>query len=256
MLFRLLSGEVSQRESARILAVNDKTVARRLDYFKEVAMHLHGEFLNMLKAEGRLSSTIQFDDMETFEHTKLKPVAIPLLVDGKERFIYGIDAASMPAKGLLAAISVKKYGKRDDDRAEAWLNVLSMSKPFIATEGVTITTDMHTLYPKMIKRVLPGVEHIRKKSRRAAVVGQGELKKGGHDPLFSLNHTAAMLRAHICRLIRRSWNTTKKIDRLVCHLWLYVLQHNVSIEMKRRQRLLRERAIPTKSKKNQKMLTA
>jgi len=33
------------------------------------------------------------------------------------------------------------------------------------------------------------------KGRRGSIAGQGELKKIGFDPLFSLNHTCAMLRA-------------------------------------------------------------
>jgi len=45
------------------------------------------------------------------------------------------------------------------------------------------------------------------KGRRECVVGQGELKGGGFDPLFSLNHTCAMIRAHVSRLFRRTWNT-------------------------------------------------
>ena len=58
------------------------------------------------------------------------------------------------------------------------------------------------------------------------MVGQGELKKIGKDPLFSLNHTAAMLRANINRLFRRTWRTTKKPERLADHIALYVWYHN------------------------------
>jgi hypothetical protein len=57
-------------------------------------------------------------------------------------------------------------------------------------------------------------------------VGQGELKSGGFDPLFSFNHTAAMLRANINRLVRKTWCTTKRIDRLEAHIALYVQFHN------------------------------
>jgi hypothetical protein len=45
-------------------------------------------------------------------------------------------------------------------------------------------------------------------------VGQGELKRGGFDPLFSLNHTAAMFRDRLKRLSHRTWCTTKRPDRL------------------------------------------
>ena len=47
------------------------------------------------------------------------------------------------------------------------------------------------------------------KGEKAAITGQGELKKKQRDPLFSINHTLAMLRANINRLVRRTWCTTK-----------------------------------------------
>ncbi|MEQ1722809.1 MAG: hypothetical protein ABL930_06505, partial [Pseudobdellovibrio sp.] len=59
---------------------------------------------------------------------------------------------------------------------------------------------------------------------------QGELKKIGFDPLFSLNHTCAMMRAKVSRLIRRTWNTTKKPERLSEHLALAVLHHNLNLK--------------------------
>ena len=55
---------------------------------------------------------MQFDDVITFEHTKCKPLSIILAVSDPDRFILGLGVASMPANGKLAAISLKKYGKR------------------------------------------------------------------------------------------------------------------------------------------------
>ena len=46
------------------------------------------------------------------------------------------------------------------------------------------------------------------------------------DPLFSLNHTCAMLRANVNRLIRRTWCTTKKLQPLIDHLEIYTKYHN------------------------------
>jgi hypothetical protein len=86
------------------------------------------------------------------------------------------------------------------------------------------------MYPIMIKKHLPDdIVHVQTISRRASVAGQGEMKMGGYDPLFALNHTAAMLRANINRLIRRTWCTTKRPDRLKCHIAMYVYWHNETI---------------------------
>ncbi len=35
-----------------------------------------------------------------------------------------------------------------------------------------------------------------------------------------------MLRANINRLFRKTWNTTKKVEALIDHLWIYVRYHN------------------------------
>jgi len=63
---------------------------------------------------------IEFDDLETFEHTKCKPISVALAVEYKTRRVLAFEVARMPAKGLLAAISRKKYGFRIDDRPSAY----------------------------------------------------------------------------------------------------------------------------------------
>ena len=57
-------------------------------------------------------------------------------------------------------------------------------------------------------------------------MGQGELKKLKYDPIFSLNHTCAMIRDNIKRLSRKTWCTTKRMPQLQINLELYALEHN------------------------------
>jgi hypothetical protein len=51
---------------------------------------------------------------------------------------------------------------------------------------------------------LPKAKHTTFPSERGCVVGQGELKKVNFYPLFIVNHTCAMMRANINRLIRKT----------------------------------------------------
>jgi hypothetical protein len=92
-----------------------------------------------------------------------------------------------------------------------------------------IKSDESPHYPQDVKKHFPYAEHQKFKGRRGCVTGQGELKAGGFDPLFSLNHTAAMFRANVNRLFRRTWNTTKKMSRLRLHLFVYIDFHNQRI---------------------------
>ena len=216
------------RRAAIIHNTNRKTVERRLVYFGRVAMHHQKLLLESLPK----SDHVHFDDMETSEHTKLKGLSMALIVEHPSRIVLAYDVAQMPAKGHLAKLSLKKYGPRKDLRHIGWRNVLTTAAK-VTNPGVIITSDKHKRYPLMIKKHLPHANHVQVKGRKACVAGQGELKRGGFDPIFSLNHTAAMFRANINRLIRRTWCTTKRPDRLLCHISLYVLWHNETILAKR-----------------------
>lgn len=179
----------------------------------------------LIEIRGKISN-IQFDDMESWEHTKLKPLSIPLAVEEKTRLILASDVVSMPAKGLIAEQSRKKYGPRVDDRKKGWKNVLSAAAYVSTRSSVDLLSDSNPHYPSQVKRFLPHANYKTVIGRRGCVVGQGELKAGGKDPLFALNHTAAMLRANINRLFRRTWCTTKRPDRLKAHIKLYTSYHN------------------------------
>jgi transposase-like protein len=224
-LFQLLVSNVSMRRAARLIQIDQKTVARRFTYFSAVSRRRHEEFLSTRPT----SKEVQFDDMETSEHTKLKPLSIPLMVDKATREVLSFDVVRMPAKGKIAAVSRKKYGYRRDCRKKGWETILTEARKTLG-RGCVVTTDSHKMYPIMIKKHLPDdIVHVQTISRRASVAGQGEMKMGGYDPLFALNHTAAMLRANINRLIRRTWCTTKRPDRLKCHIAMYVYWHNETI---------------------------
>ncbi|NBQ52046.1 MAG: transposase [Proteobacteria bacterium] len=216
-----LCAGVSQRRLARQLNINKKTVARKLIFLGKRARLIHEAYLNR---RGKVVEA-QFDDMESSVHSKMKPVSIPIAVEKNTREIIAIGVAEMPAKGHLAAKSRKKYGLRNDARPKERATVLATLGK-LAGPQIVITSDKCPQYPALVSKIIPTARHIVVQGRRGCVVGQGELKRGGNDPLFSLNHTAAMLRANINRLVRRTWCTSKRQDRLKDHLDLYVWYHN------------------------------
>src|SRR5690606_10666186 len=89
-----------------------------------------------------------------------------------------------------------------------------------------VQSDEHKFYPEMVKEFLPRAHYKQHKGGRGCIAGQGELKKLNFDPLFAINHSFAMLRANICRLIRRTWCTTKDPTMLEKHLLIYFHYHN------------------------------
>lgn len=219
-IFEQLASGTSQRRTARLKRVNRKTVARKLIFLGLAA----DEKLRFDNQTLRVSD-FQFDDLETLEHTKLKPVSVTLAVEHPTRRILGFRVASMPAKGLLAKRSLKKYGPRRDERTKMRRELFHELSSIVA-QGALIRSDSNPYYPADVKTFFPGCHHVTTLGRRGATTGQGELKKIVFDPLFSLNHTCAMFRYGVSALIRKTWCTSKKRENLRHHLSIYAAYHN------------------------------
>ena len=230
-LRRLLCSGVSLRRSAIILNLSRTTVARKLLF---LAMRSR-EISNKEQKKHLPASVVEFDDMETFEHSKCKPISITVAVEEKTRRILSFEVSRMPAKGKLAAIALKKYGPRPDTRAVGRQRLFKRLLLLIH-DNSEFKSDQNPHYPASIRAYFPNSRHKAFKGRRGCVVGQGELKRGGFDPLFSLNHTCAKFRADINRLFRRTWCTTKKMECLRAHLAIYVCFHNRNLEKNLRPR--------------------
>ena len=217
-----LASCMSQRRIALLMHVSRTTVARKLRYWGDLCRQQQRDFL---EAHSQRITQLQFDELQTIEHSKCKPLSVAVAVSENDRKILGIEVSSMPATGHLAVISRKKYGKRPDHRREGlrqlFRQILSSVSP-----NLHISSDEHPYYKPIVDDLFPNAVYTQSKGEKAAITGQGELKKKHRDPLFSINHTLAMLRANINRLVRRTWCTTKKPQRLADHLAIYMNVHN------------------------------
>ncbi|MEC9284110.1 MAG: hypothetical protein VX642_15450 [Bdellovibrionota bacterium] len=222
LVLQQLISSGSLRRAAKVLNINRKTMVRKFEYLAKKSRLEQKRFLKTLSD----ITEIQFDDMETFEHSKLKPLSITVVVAKGSRIILGAIVSKMPAKGLIAKKARKKYGKRNDERRIKRDFLLNTIRPNLNKDYLLVETDEQPHYPKSIKNAFPQAVHISYRGRRACVVGQGELKAGGYDPLFSLNHTCAMLRYSISRLVRKTWTTTKLHEKLQDHIDIYINYHN------------------------------
>ncbi len=226
ILMKLFCSGVSQRRAAKVLGVNPKTVVRRFRFLAEQARLQHQQTIAPFLKQPLVS--VQFDDLETSEHTKCKPLSVALAVDPKTRKILGFRVSKMPAKGLLAKTALRKYGYRPDERRKGWEQLMRDLKPYV-TDTAEFTSDENPHYPKILKKHFPLCSHTQNPGGRGSITGQGELKKLKFDPLFSLNHTCAMLRANMNRLFRRTWCTTKTVQGLIDHLSIYTRYHNTEL---------------------------
>ena len=220
-IFKLLCSGISMRRLAIVMNVSRTTIARKLVYLgKRSRVKLQADQQRRPEVK-----SIQFDDIETFEHPRAKPLSIFLVVESGTRRILCFDVAEMPSKGSLGTRAELKYGKRFDTRSRIRTGVLGSLKESVETE-VVVKSNKNPHYQSTVRKIFPAATHERFMSQRARSTGYGELKKGGFDPLFSVNHTGVSLRDSIKRLSRKTWCTTKKKERLLDALALYAVLDN------------------------------
>ena len=177
-LMMLLSSAVSLRRSALILNVTQKTIARKLMYIaQQCRQKLESERHQFAGIEA-----VQFDELQTIEHTKCKPLSVAMVVSEKHRKIVGFDVAMMPATGHLSAISRKKYGWRPDHRFQS-MNALWAHLSAYLPQIIDIVPDKCALYASIISRYFPKARYRQFKGKKGSIYGQGELKKSGQRSL-------------------------------------------------------------------------
>src|SRR5262249_49899066 len=159
--------------------INPKTVATKLVFLGLQAELEHRRTLFKLYQSRGPFRTLQFDEQQSSHQTKLKPLAIPLVVEAKSRLILSLDVCQMPPSGPLARISEKKYGKRADHRLQTLHEVFRGLKAFLPPRGreAQLSSDSHPFYPPVLRRHLPEAHHPTVIGRKGQAAGQGELKK-------------------------------------------------------------------------------
>lgn len=225
-ILKLLSASVSQRRIAILLNLNKKTVHRKFLFLALICALKNLKYLNTLK--NNPLTEVYMDEMEDKVHTKCKPVSIAVMVSENREILGHFVSPIMPKNKNLYKICLEKYPHWKDQSKKGFGELLKKAQG-VLLEKVKIHTDDKLMYKREIKLNYPHSIHIAEKSRRAVIAGLGELKEGGYDPLFPLNHTCAMIRANVNRLVRRTWCTTKKLENLSKHIEIYTYFHNTRL---------------------------
>jgi len=221
-VFDYLTSGVSLRRTAQKLCCHYQTVYRKFLWLSAKAKDFHDK-------QEFIIEELQFDEMESIEHTKLKPLTVAVAVSEKYE-VLGLKVGRIPAKGPLSQISIKKYGPRVNE-SEQTLDAL-LGSLRLKPKGLSfvIKSDAKPSYKKKVKKhypenpyqTFPADQH--KEKRR--LMKYTNLEKRVFDPLFATNQRIAKFRDHIKRLTRRSWCTTKIKENLEKHLYLYVADNN------------------------------
>lgn len=222
-LAKLLVEGCSLRACGRILGLNYSATYLKFLWLRKV--------VDQQKEKRSITArTLQFDEMESIEHTKCKPLSIALIVN-ESYTLLGAKVGKMPAKGRLAAFSRAKYGPRKDERREKMRELFSDILTQLPEEPLQVDSDQRPGYTALVREFFPKAlyrQHNQAERKRRQERLHEKLQKKRYDPIFRVNHKCALLRSHMKRLVRRSWCTTKKPENLQLHLDLFVMMQFVT----------------------------
>jgi len=224
-LFRLFVSKVTMRQAARITGLSRDTIARRM---RALGVQCHAYHRAQLARGSGLAGTFLMDEMETFETDRLvRPVTVPVLIQAHTLFVIHTETAPLPPRGRLDAYrqlrklrDERRFGPRKSGSRQAVRSTLERLRETLArTEVLNLITDRKSSYRKLVWTLFANRfgSHVQESSQR---------RRDRSNPLFSINHTLAMLRDGVSRLVRRSWGASKLRERLDDHLWIWVGYRN------------------------------
>jgi len=219
--------KVTHRQAARILGCTRKTVAHRLELLGDHCREFHLRRLELARERGGLRGVFQLDELETFEHSRrLAPVTMPVLIERKSYFVVDLDTAALPCRGRLSEKNRERKKRREDEHGlrrsgsrEAVTKCFkTLAKHHSRSGPVQVQTDKKSSYRTILKQ--------RFGARLAHERHSSIAKRDYSNPLFPINHTLAMMRDGISRLVRRTWAASKLRAKLARHAWIWIVWRN------------------------------
>jgi transposase-like protein len=219
--------KVTHRQAARIVGCTRKTIAHRLELLGGHCRDFHLRRLELARERGGLRGVFQLDELETFEHSRrLAPVTVPVLIERTSYFVVDLETAALPCRGRLSERNRERKKKREDEhglrcsgsRAAVAKCMETLAKHHSRSGPVHVQTDKKSSYRTILAR--------RFGARLAHERHSSIARRDYSNPLFPINHTLAMMRDGISRLVRRTWAASKLRAKLATHTWIWVVWRN------------------------------
>ena len=207
-IFKLAVSGVSMRRMETLLGCAKQTIARKVALLAKQAQAEHARFL---ANPSNHTTHAMMDELETFVHARWKQLAVPVVIRKKTGHILAFDVCRKPTN-----MPKTNHAWTLDQRPQVVPAVMSAAAPALKPQA-TFTTDGGPSYPKWLKASQLNVVH---------EVKHSPMGNTDFDPLFGINVTFAKMRNDLARLGRKTWTTTKSIQGLRNHLWLYVAWTN------------------------------
>ena len=220
-LFVLLSSGVGLRQAGRTLRLDVHAVQTK---FRKVARHLRLLNRNLVR-ELPGGCALQLDEIESYEHRRITPLTIPVLIDGPSKMVITIEVA--PIRRVAQKGSARrrwldrfeeKHGRREDRGHAAVRRTFGRMQRLLGNRPARLNTDQKATYARMCQaRFGDTVTH---------TVVSSKLPRTVSNPLFAINLTEAMMRDNNGRLRRRTWLVSKLGSRLRLQAELFAAYRN------------------------------
>jgi len=198
---------MSLRGIGRVLKINRKTVEK---YFLKMAKKAQIENLKNLDNRGIVTSYIQFDSLETFEHTKRRPLGIHISIRAKTGELISAKVHKTDIRALSVSQEKIKEWNSQTNQMQSLSEMLLETKKVFNRINTTIACDGYRPQINLTKEICD--------ESFVNVSILPENKK--------IDLTFRKLRNDISRLSRKSLCSTKKAERLQNHLDLYINYNN------------------------------
>ncbi|MBK7643415.1 MAG: hypothetical protein IPJ19_10255 [Planctomycetes bacterium] len=226
-IFAALISKVTQRQIAKTFHCKLKTVERRIELYGKQCRAFHEWCMRRRSTSTPWEGQFQLDELETFEHNRrLKPVTVPVLVHAPSYSILHAEVGTLPPRKPLSRANLRKLALLDkEERERKSESRVMMTRCFEVLSSVcdpaapvSVGTDEKHTYAVALRRIF-GARLLHQKTN-------SKVPRSYRNPLFPVNHTFAMLRDNLSRLVRRNWGASKKRGRLERHLWIYIAWRN------------------------------
>jgi len=226
-LFDTFISKVTQRQAARNLACTRKTVVHRLRLLSQHSREFHERVLAHARSRGGLRGDYQLDELETFEGSRrMGPVTMPVLIELHSYFVVHVEVAPLPPRGKPRRRELERGLERErvegvrrsGSRAAVERCFRVLAQAHGRGRAPMISTDHKSTYGPLLRKAIPGTcYHVRHSSTA---------RRDFCNPLFPINHTLAMMRDGLSRLVRRNWGVSKRREWLERHAWVWIAYRN------------------------------
>ena len=136
----------------RVLKIGKPTVVK---YFLKAAHNARVENLKALENRDFVTTYIQFDELETFEHTKRKPLGIMLFIRAKTGEIISAKVSKSHIRGLSVGQDVIQDWNSQVDKSKVIVESLIEAKKIVNRVHTTIACDGLPSQVKIAKESCP-----------------------------------------------------------------------------------------------------